>query len=101
VSRRQVAGFGRVVLETVDALAPGELSELVQDAGSLYLLRLGGRQEARPLTWEEAAESAEQKLGEERVAEIRERIEAGLRAALEVRLVEEGPAEAGSDPSRL
>ncbi len=89
LSNRQLAGFGPRVANTVAALAAGEISELVQDDRSLYILRLDGLQEARPLTWEEAVEKAEQKLGNERVAEIQARIEAEIKAGLEVRLVGE------------
>ncbi len=85
ISRRQLAGFGALVLRTTGALAPGQTSELLQRDRSLYVLRLNDRQEARPLTWEEASATAEKRLGDERVAEIQQRIEQRAKAELEVR----------------
>ncbi len=94
VSRRQVAGFGPLVQKHADGLAPGQTSELLQRERSLFILRLNDRQEARPLTWEEASATAEARLGQEQVAEIQERIEQRLKADLEVRLLPEPAPEA-------
>ncbi len=89
LSGRQVGGFGGLVHRSVNALAPGQTSELLQREDSLYILRLNDRREAQLLSFEEASAAAERRLGQERVKEIQAGIEQKAKAALEVRLVPE------------
>lgn len=86
LSHRQLAQFGSRPMQVLTALAPeGGLGELVQHEGQLFVFELRGYRPAKTMTWEEAAGAAEQRLGNERLATLRARIEAELIATLEVR----------------
>ncbi len=96
LDREQVAALGPHLFKSVTRLAPGELGRLVQqpdslpgDGHTLWLVRLLGRREARPLSFEEVREKAENALGDEKTQEVRRRIEGELIAQLEVRQVKD------------
>lgn len=77
-----LAPLGPNVYRTVESLASGETSPLVQQDETLYVLKLWERRPSRPLTYEEAAGRVEKELGDARVAALQERLEAEARQAL-------------------
>lgn len=87
LSSLQLTSFGPLVHRTLGTLLPGETSELLQRDQSLYILRMNDRRDALPMTFDEAAETANRRLGQERVAEVQERIEQEIKAGLEIRLL--------------
>lgn len=86
ISRRQLASLGRFAWETVQAMHPGEVSDLVHQRRDLWIFELRGFEPARPMTFEEAAGVAENQLGTDRLREIEAGIEARLRQDLAVEL---------------
>ena len=84
LDRTQIAGMGPNVLATVEELAPGEMSGLVQQpegmtgASNLWILKKLETRPAKKLSYEEAAVAAENGLGNERTralqAEIRREV---------------------------
>ncbi len=86
-SRLQLAGFGRVVWDTVQGLQPGQVSAPLQWDENLWIFRLNGFQPARPMTFEEAAGAAADRLGTEKAREIEAGLERRLREKLAVRLL--------------
>jgi hypothetical protein len=85
-SARQVAPLGPNVLRALRVAAPGQVVGPVQQDDSLWIVKLWARRPARPLTFEEAKVRVEQELGNARVAELQERVEAEARKALNLRL---------------
>jgi parvulin-like peptidyl-prolyl isomerase len=91
ITGRQAAGFGPNVLRALELLAQGEVSGPVQQDGTLWLLKLWDRRPGRPQSFEEARAQVETELGNERVAEIQQRLEADGRRALDLRLSAPAP----------
>ncbi len=87
VERPRVARLGRNVFNTIVELAPGEISRLVQQDLGLWIVKLHAVEPGRPLTWEEARDAAEARLGEETTQRAREAVESELRRALALELV--------------
>ncbi|MEZ5332715.1 MAG: peptidylprolyl isomerase [Thermoanaerobaculia bacterium] len=87
LDRRGLASLGRNVFRTVIELTPGEISPLVQEDLALWILRLRDTAPRRPMTFEEARARAEARLGNELATSTRSALEAGMIAALDVRLV--------------
>jgi peptidyl-prolyl cis-trans isomerase C len=83
---RQAAVFGPGIFRALGLLTPGQVSSPVQQDGTLWVLKLGDRRPARPLTFAEALTRIENELSNARVAEIQERLEAEARLALDLRV---------------
>ncbi|MEM7349700.1 MAG: peptidylprolyl isomerase [Acidobacteriota bacterium] len=62
--------FGLNFLREVLRLQPGAMSDLVAEGRSLWIVRLNGIEEPRPMTWDEARAAAENKLGTERARSL-------------------------------
>ena len=82
-----MAALGPNLFKTVVDMEPGEVSELVQQDLTLFIVQLHDRAPLRLLEFDEAREAAERMLGQQILEQERGRLEAELRAALEVRLV--------------
>jgi parvulin-like peptidyl-prolyl isomerase len=77
-----VASLGPNLFRTIQELAPGEVSGLVQQDEALHVVKLWERQPSRPLEFEEAAILVEKELGDARVASVQKEKEAEARRAL-------------------
>lgn len=86
LARPQLAPLGARPTKVVQALEPGEISELVQNERTAYIFRLRGRREAQDRPWDEVAAAVDRALGRERAEALRARIEQRLRRALDVRV---------------
>lgn len=86
-----LVSLGPNLYRSIEALAPGETSPLVQHDGMLYLARVWERQPPRPLTYDEAARAVESELGNARVAALQKEREAEARKALGFVLAEATP----------
>jgi parvulin-like peptidyl-prolyl isomerase len=86
-----LAQLGPNVFRTVQELAPGETSAVVQQDARLFVVKLWERRPARPLTYEEAAPRVEKELGDARVAELQKAREAEAREALRFELARAVP----------
>ena len=72
LSRRSMPGqLGLDVLRTVLNLEAGEISEPIDEGGLLWLVRLVGREAARPASFEEARHQIDRQLGQQRVEQIK------------------------------
>ncbi len=76
--------FGFNVLRAVMRLQAGEVSDLVVEGGSLWILRLDGVEEARPMTWDEARTGAENKLMTQRARALEAQVLDEWMAELEI-----------------
>lgn len=81
----ELAWLGPRGFKALQALRDGETSGLVQEDDAFLVLKLWGRREPRPMTLEEAAPAALQRLGNERTAALQKEIEAALTSRLELR----------------
>lgn len=77
-----LASFGPNVFRTVERMAPGETSPLVQQDRQLFAVRLWERKPPRPLAFEVVAPRIEQELGDARVAEAQKGVEDAARQSL-------------------
>ena len=84
--------LGPNVYRTIETLAPGDTSPVIQHDAMLYVVKLWDRQPPRPLTYSEAEPAVLQELGNARVAERRKEREAEARKALAFALTETAPA---------
>jgi parvulin-like peptidyl-prolyl isomerase len=84
---RRIFAWGPSVSRAVEALAVGETTPAIREGGSYWIVRLHDRRAARPMTYAEARELAEARLGQERVTALQEEIERELAASLEVVLL--------------
>lgn len=82
--RRRLFGFGPNISRVMDGLGVGEVSPEVRERGGFWIAKLEGLRSARLMTFGEASEVAEKRLGQERVEAIRLAVEEELLAALEV-----------------
>ncbi len=89
-----LAYLGPNVYRTIEGLAPGQLSGVVQQDKQLFVVKLLERQASRPLTYEESATVVEKELGDARVAALQQEREAEAKRALE--LTTPAPAATGS-----
>jgi parvulin-like peptidyl-prolyl isomerase len=71
----EIAPLGPNVFRTIEALAPGAVSGLVQQDKRLFAVKLWERKPARPLTYDEAVERVEKELGDARVAELQKQVQ--------------------------
>jgi parvulin-like peptidyl-prolyl isomerase len=91
ISGRQLAAFGSRVWKAAMALAPaGGISGVVEQGQGLYVLEVRGYEPRRPMTFEEAAAQAENRLGTERAQQAQAAVEAELVKALDVRVAAAG-----------
>jgi parvulin-like peptidyl-prolyl isomerase len=74
--------YGLKALRAIHSMQVGEMSGLVQDDDEWWIFRLVAKEEERPMTWDEARQEAEDRLGTERAREV----EAQLRQELVQRL---------------
>ena len=79
-----LAYLGPNVYRTIEGLAPGQLSGVVQQDKQLFVVKLLERQASRPLTYEEAATLVEKELGDARVAALQQELAAESKRALEL-----------------
>ena len=86
ISRRRLAGFGPAVFDTVLGSRPGEVSDVVRQDRSLYLLELHGRRAPRPMDAAAATPLAVRELRRERRAGVRAQVTARLIAELAIRV---------------
>ena len=78
----ELAFLGPNVFRTVEELAPGQVSGIVQQDDALHVVKLWERQPSRPLAFEEAVTRVEKELGDARVASLQKEKEAEARQAL-------------------
>ena len=71
----QLASFGPNLFRTVEQMAPGETSGLVQQDQQLLAVKLWERKPSRPLAFEEVSTRIEQELGDARVAEVQKGVQ--------------------------
>jgi hypothetical protein len=91
LTNRQAAPLGPNVLRALGQASPGQIVGPVQQDDNLWILKLWERHAARPLSFEEASPRVDQELGNVRVAEIQQRLEAAARQALDLHLLEATP----------
>jgi parvulin-like peptidyl-prolyl isomerase len=82
LAMNDLAVLGPNVFRTVEELAPGHISGVVQQDDAIYVVKLWERQASRPLAFEEAAALVEKELGDARVAALQKEREAEARRAL-------------------
>ncbi|MEM7587609.1 MAG: peptidylprolyl isomerase, partial [Acidobacteriota bacterium] len=81
---RRLASMGAGLKAAVDALAPGEISDVVQEGDALFVFELLDRQAAQPLTQQEAERRVRQRLERSRRAQARRAFEREVLAAEEL-----------------
>ncbi|MEZ5330853.1 MAG: peptidyl-prolyl cis-trans isomerase [Thermoanaerobaculia bacterium] len=94
IARRRLAGYGPHVLSTVEAMAPGEVSDPVRQDDELWVLVLHAREEARPVAFVEVESEARAAAQRDRLMQLRREIVDGLLAELDVRVLGELPDRA-------
>ena len=83
---RQAAVFGPNVFRALELIQPGQVVGPVQQEDTLWILKLWDTRPARPLTFAEARDQVENELGNARVAELQQQLEAEARKALDLRV---------------
>ena len=84
LTSRGLAGLGPSVLATIQQLEVGAVGPLVQQDDSLWAVKVTGREDERPQTFDEARRALQRELGNERAQVIQKRIEDELLAHLHV-----------------
>ena len=87
MSRLQLLSLGVELFRTVVDMEPGEIEGPIRREWELWIVRMDGRREGRPMSFGEARQRVENHLGNQRVQVLRRRIEAEVlrEIALEVR----------------
>ncbi len=85
VARRALAGWGIDLLRAVLRLEVGEISDFVQEGERLWILRLHGFQDRRPMRFEQARGIVENRLGQQRVEALEAEIVARWLDELDIR----------------
>jgi hypothetical protein len=88
---RDLAALGTVVLPTLKELAVGELSPLLLQDNALWAVKLTGREDGRPQTFEEAKLSLQREVGNEQVQALQKRIQDELLAGLDLKVAAPWP----------
>ena len=78
--------FGFTVLKAVLDMKAGDVSDLVAEGENLWILRLNGVEESRPMTFDEARTAAENKLGTERARILEAQVVEDWMAQLQIEI---------------